>query len=353
MKKVLLTIIILTIIYSLNGQTFGNAIDLDGLDDYAVVQHHPSLNPMDGSWSVAFWLNATNKDQVAPVVMKRLAEPPYTQYSYAFGKDDPHDPEPGKKIRINHIEDAGVAERSGYSTDAYIDGYWHHYVIVADKQQDCIIVFVDGIQVDFFSMYYFGLWPDVATTTDLIIAMGSSGDKLEGPLDELSIWNKALDFNQVQQMMYDTLSSGYYNTADSGLVAYYRFDAFEDLGAGNAGADDFRDFSFYGNHADSEGNPSLVPSGIFVGLEEKSLSNNIKLFPNPAKDMISLHFSDLDQQSAIVEIFNLNGRKLLEKQIMAGTETVEIDVSYLQSGVYFCTMITEQGSTTKKLIIQE
>lgn len=53
MKKVLLSILVLIIVYPLSGQTFGNAVDLDGIDDYAVVQHHPSLNPMDGSWSVA------------------------------------------------------------------------------------------------------------------------------------------------------------------------------------------------------------------------------------------------------------------------------------------------------------
>ncbi len=77
------------------------------------------------------------------------------------------------------------------------------------------------------------------------------------------------------------------------------------------------------------------------------------MFPNPTRDMISLHFSGLDQQSVVIEIFDFDGRKSLEKQIMAGSEAIEIDVSSLKSGVYFCTMLTEQGSTTKKLIIQK
>jgi len=49
----------------------------------------------------------------------------------------------------------------------------------------------------------------------------------------------------------------------------------------------------------------------------------------------------------------LNGRKLIEKQIPAGTETVEVDVSNLKSGIYFCKLITEKGNATKKLIIQK
>jgi hypothetical protein len=357
MKKILLSIIVLSIVYSLNGQTFGNAVDLDGIDDYAIVQHHPSLNPMDGSWSVAFWIKAANKDQIAPVVMKRLPEAPYTQYSYAFGKDDPHDPEPGKRFRVNHIEDAGVSERSGYSTNEVIDGDWHHIVVVADKLQDGIIIYVDGNPVDFIPLYYYGSWPDVAATNDLIIAMGSSGDKIEGALDEMSIWNKALNINQVQLMMYDTLSAEYYQTADSGLVAYYRFDEYEDLGAGNAGIDDFRDLSSFGNHADSEGNPVLIPSGIFVGMKEKPLLEKTLLYPNPASSVVNLQLPlkafGASQQSAFVEIYDLNGRKLLEKHFTAGTEEIEMDVGNLESGIYFCKIISEKGNATKKLIIQK
>ncbi|MCB2207902.1 MAG: T9SS type A sorting domain-containing protein [Bacteroidetes bacterium] len=353
MKKILLSIIVLSIVYSLNGQTFGNAVDLDGIDDYAVVQHHPSLNPMNGSWSVAFWIKAANKDQIAPVVMKRLPEAPYTQYSYGFGKDDPHNPEPGKRLRVNHIEVPGESERSGYTTEEYIDGDWHHIAFVADKAADGIIIYVDGSPVEFFPLYYYGEWPDVSITNDLIIASGSSGAKIEGPLDELSIWNKALNMGQIQQIMYDTLSSEYYATADSGLVAYYRFDEFEDLGAGNAGTDDFRDLSSFGNHADSEGNPVLIPSGIFVGMEEKPGLDKILLYPNPAKYKFTIECSIFQVEEATLEIFDLHGRKLHEKQIPKGNETIEIDLSTLGSGIYFCKLITEKGNATKKLIIQK
>jgi hypothetical protein len=229
--------------------------------------------------------------------------------------------------------------------------------VVADKLQDGIIIYVDGNPVDFIPLYYYGSWPDVAATNDLIIAMGSSGDKIEGALDEMSIWNKALNINQVQLMMYDTLSAEYYQTADSGLVAYYRFDEYEDLGAGNAGIDDFRDLSSFGNHADSEGNPVLIPSGIFVGMKEKPLLEKTLLYPNPASSVVNLQLPlkafGASQQSAFVEIYDLNGRKLLEKHFTAGTEEIEMDVGNLESGIYFCKIISEKGNATKKLIIQK
>jgi hypothetical protein len=52
-----------------------------------------------------------------------------------------------------------------------------------------------------------------------------------------------------------------------------------------------------------------------------------------------------------IEIYDLNGRKLLERQIPKGSESIEIDVSSLESGVYFCRLNNENISVTKKLII--
>jgi len=49
----------------------------------------------------------------------------------------------------------------------------------------------------------------------------------------------------------------------------------------------------------------------------------------------------------------LDGRKLIEKSIRKGQESTEIDVSDLESGIYFCTIKTNKGIATKKLIIQK
>lgn len=350
MKKLLLLISHILILFPLIGQTFGNAINLDGMDDYAIVPHHASLNPEDGNWSVAFWIKAADKGQASPVVMKRLPEDPYTQYSYGFGKDDPHNPEPGKRLRVNHIDVPGVSERSGHTTDEYIDGNWHHIVFVANKDQDGIEICVDGLCVEFYPMYYFGSWPNISISNDLIIASGSSGAKVEGPLDELSIWNKALTQANIQEMMYDTLSSEYYTTSDSGLVAYYRFDEFEDLGIGNSGNDDFRDLSIWGNHADSEGNPELIPSDLPVNINYRKVSDFMSIYPNPAMHKFSVLSSGFFVDPYRIELFDLNGRKLFQKDIAGGNEKFEVDISWLQSGIYFCKVNTVHRTMTKKLI---
>ncbi len=95
-----------------------------------------------------------------------------------------------------------------------------------------------------------------------------------------------------------------------------------------------------------------ITSGIVEVVEAEIL-----IYPNPAKEEFRVTprklSGELRVSRATVEIYDLNGRKLLEKQIPAGTESFELDVSSLNSGVYLCRLILENKSVTKKLIIQK
>jgi len=104
----------------------------------------------------------------------------------------------------------------------------------------------------------------------------------------------------------------------------------------------------------------LLKWGEEVSVAEFDVGFSFEIFPNPAVSVVSCQLSVVSSESAVVEIYDLNGKKLLEKQIPArpsggpaGTETVEINVSHLKSGVYFCKLNTEKYSITKKLLIQK
>ena len=90
------------------------------------------------------------------------------------------------------------------------------------------------------------------------------------------------------------------------------------------------------------------------GIEEELHNKfDFEIFPNPAREVVSLQFSVHRFQSATIEIYDLNGKKLLKKQIHAGTKELKLDVSNLKSGIHFCKISTEQYSVTKKLLIQK
>ncbi len=90
------------------------------------------------------------------------------------------------------------------------------------------------------------------------------------------------------------------------------------------------------------------------GVEEwQQNALSFAVFPNPAKDKFKVQSLKFEVEDAMLEIFDLHGRKLLEKQITKGNETIEIDVSHLSSGVYFIQLQIEQTTTTGKLIIKK
>jgi hypothetical protein len=100
--------------------------------------------------------------------------------------------------------------------------------------------------------------------------------------------------------------------------------------------------------------PALFKYMEITGIEEgRHNTLNFEVFPNPAKEKCKIQNLKFKDENAALEIFDLHGRKLLEKQIPPGTEEIEIDVSQVPSGVYFCSLTSENRSTTQKLIIQK
>jgi photosystem II stability/assembly factor-like uncharacterized protein len=88
-----------------------------------------------------------------------------------------------------------------------------------------------------------------------------------------------------------------------------------------------------------------------VGQETKDLK--FEIYPNPASEKFQVAGCRLRVDAVTVELFDLNGRKLLEKHFPAGNETTEVDVSGLQNGVYMIQLQFENQTVSKKLIIQK
>ena len=83
-----------------------------------------------------------------------------------------------------------------------------------------------------------------------------------------------------------------------------------------------------------------------------SVSGIVKVFPNPAKETLWLAGTDKLDGNKEINIYDLNGRMVIQKHFSALTEVLELDVSALKSGIYFCRITTKDLSVTKKIIIQ-
>ena len=90
---------------------------------------------------------------------------------------------------------------------------------------------------------------------------------------------------------------------------------------------------------------------IFTASGSSSLqevnAREFALYPNPAKSFVTLEFETLEENT-LLQILDINGRRVRTLELKAGVETLRIDASDLPKGVY-TVMI---GSTTKKLIVE-
>ncbi|TXG37404.1 T9SS type A sorting domain-containing protein [Seonamhaeicola maritimus] len=72
--------------------------------------------------------------------------------------------------------------------------------------------------------------------------------------------------------------------------------------------------------------------------------NNLKLFPNPTKDVVN--FENSTNEVMTINVYNITGRKLFS------TTERQIDMSSLASGVYLFKIETETASAVKRVVKQ-
>ena len=91
--------------------------------------------------------------------------------------------------------------------------------------------------------------------------------------------------------------------------------------------------------------------GIEVGKQTETFynDNDIKIYPNPAKESITVKLPANSDLSAI-KIFDMNSRILKTAEIQEADE-INIDVTDIQSGIYIVIVSSGIQSIHKKIVI--
>ncbi len=88
-----------------------------------------------------------------------------------------------------------------------------------------------------------------------------------------------------------------------------------------------------------------------LGVEDHKLSG-FSIYPNPASDQVNLNLEKSGEEVA-VEVFDINGRKVIQTKFDGASNFEEsLNVSNLNSGVYFVKVNTDGKTATQKLIIK-
>ncbi|OFX18273.1 MAG: hypothetical protein A2033_17650 [Bacteroidetes bacterium GWA2_31_9] len=107
----------------------------------------------------------------------------------------------------------------------------------------------------------------------------------------------------------------------------------------------------YIKNGDTKGTVST--DGIILSRNLKEQKNyTVNIFPNPAKDFIEIEFLDNYKiASGTIILTNINGSEIKKQQF--DSMKTKVNISELNDGIYIIKIISEQGITLKKLIIQK
>ena len=266
----------------------GTALQFDGTGSRVEVPHDPAFNAFP--LTVTFWLNTANATPEIRGLVSKYAESSLNGYSLFLIQGRLH----AWYFRnaANYIWDGGLGLDAGFVAD----GQWHHIALVVDAAGARL--YVDGTRRA--ARAWQGT-PGAGTSPEPLqfgrYAHYTTG--LDGRLDEIALWNRALSEAELHQLVPGTLRGD-----EAGLIGYWPLDE----GAGSVTAD-----------ATGTGRAgALVQSPVWV-------SSTAPLTPNPAAGQ-ALRFDGVDDAVRVAHAPELNAFPLT---VAAWVKTTQVSPGYV------------------------
>lgn len=87
-----------------------------------------------------------------------------------------------------------------------------------------------------------------------------------------------------------------------------------------------------------------------VGIGEEDMEIGLQIFPNPAREKFEVRSAEFEVD--LVEVYDLSGKKHLEKHFPSGGKNVEVNLNGLPAGMYVCRVQAGGRSVVRKLVVQ-
>ncbi len=237
-------------------------------------------------WTVSLWTKPASSTVVGPYS--------YFLSSIGSGGGDQSISISNVAVNVNNYTAFGsvYSVSSGILPISFADS-WHH--IVGVKKMDTLALYIDGQRVAYRSSVpgysFYGAAATLSVISETVGMRYDGGSVYDGMIDQFRRYNYPLSNAAIQE-----LYTGYNKNCDGSITA--------------------------------------------IDEPKKDRSSQAGIYPNPAKDMIYI-----DASAERIEIVNAIGMSVLKT-----TNNNSINVSELNSGIYFITIKTDSGSHTQKVI---
>lgn len=82
--------------------------------------------------------------------------------------------------------------------------------------------------------------------------------------------------------------------------------------------------------------------------QDQLLSANFVTYPNPTSSIITIKSSKTFNKDSILQVFDIGGKKVIEKKLTEGNKDISVDVTTLNSGLYVYKINDVTGKFIKK-----
>ncbi|HEX8514942.1 MAG TPA: T9SS type A sorting domain-containing protein [Bacteroidia bacterium] len=100
---------------------------------------------------------------------------------------------------------------------------------------------------------------------------------------------------------------------------------------------------------DLQFNHTMLPHDPISNIQQEELSK-LKVFPNPAADILTIEIKLQENENAELCIYNLLGDEI-SKRVVTGSNLLTLDISEYSNGIYMCILKSQSGEAQKRKII--
>ena len=220
----------------------GGALSFDGWNDYVSVEHNPELN-ITGDITISAWVNLSQCNKYQAIVTKCIG---------AGRQNNPFDFRTDNYIKpsLAFVRADAIAHERVYSNIKIPLSRWSHVLVrVEDNVPD---FYVDGVLSGKYADTVFARTP-TGNTNPLLIGSRDDGLDINGLIDEVMIFDRALSGEEIQQLYQNNFGAfgDYHLRPDSPCI---------DAGDPNYVAEP--------NETDMDGQPRIIGGRVDMGADE-------------------------------------------------------------------------------------
>lgn len=208
----------------------------------------------------------------------------------------------------------------------------------------------------------------------------------KGKIDDIRIYNRALDSTEVQALYYEggyngtlpltitkisainnggkvAISWATANELNTNLFAIQHsvdginFTTINTINAKGSGTNGYscidntptNGINYY--RLESIDKDGSISYSKLVSVQLSLINSQLSIFPNPAKDRATISFGKLIDKATIA-VYDITGKAIITQQINNSTSTYQLNTQKLTKGIYIVKFITGTSSINGKLVIE-